>query len=80
MRCRVCHQPVGTYRPHDTRAVRAERHPQSAYGVGGYQCPGSFGPVDDEPTVARDQERTARWRRNAGGPSLAEYLESKGER
>lgn len=72
--CRECRQPVEAYHPTGTRAGtrRAIRHPESAYAVGGYQCPGSFGSVDH--TVERP-----RYPKPDGGPSLNEYLRSKGE-
>lgn len=73
--CRECRESVDVYRPTGTASGtrRAIRHPQSAYVEGGWQCLGSFGPVDGAPI-----ERP-RYPRPDGGPSVNEYLQSKGE-
>jgi hypothetical protein len=74
MICRECHEDVEAYHPTGTASGtrRAIRHPESAYAPGGWQCPGSFGPVD------RPVERP-RYPRPDGGPSVREFQQSKGE-
>lgn len=81
MICRECKEKVVTYRPTGTNGVRrAIRHPESAYSAGGYQCPGSFGPVDDETTIARDEQRTRRWHGDVPQTAdINDYLREKGE-
>jgi hypothetical protein len=46
IRCPECRKPVETYHPANDPQPRAVRHPESAYIVGGYQCPGSFQPAE----------------------------------
>jgi hypothetical protein len=71
---------VTTYRPTGTRVERADRHWPTGGDPDGPVCQGSYEPTDAPVVVSLEAERTARWRRNAGGPSLNEFLVSKGER